>query len=275
MFFVLSKLYWMFLSPIMLLMYAALIGAALTMGRFARFGRWLAVVASLALIALAMTPAGYALIAPLENRFPPLAVNAPAPEGIIILGGALNQDAGAARGQPVFTEGERVVEAALIAKRYPNALVVFTGGDASLFPNGRYAEAEQAQALLVALGVDPARIRLETQSRNTDENARFTAALVHPQPGRPWALVTSAFHMPRSMGLFEKAGFDVVASPVAFRTFGPGRSLPWTLDPGLNLRTLELAAREWIGLVAYRASGRIDRLFPGPGDGGGPVARGG
>ena len=66
------------------------------------------------------------------------------------------------------------------------------------------------------LGVDPARIIVEDQSRNTEENARFTAAIVHPEPKQRWLLVTSAFHMPRAIGVFEKAGFDVVADPVAY-----------------------------------------------------------
>ncbi len=73
--------------------------------------------------------------------------------------------------------------------------------------------------------------------------------------------------MPRSMGLFEKAGFDVVAYPVGFRTLGPGRPTLWSLDAGQNFETFESAAKEWVGLAVYRATGRIDRLFPGPQDG--------
>ncbi len=86
--------------------------------------------------------------------------------------------------------------------------------------------------------------------------------------------MTSAFHMPRSMGLFEKAGFDVVAYPVGFRTLGPGHPVLWSLDAAENLRTFETAAKEWVGLAIYRATGRIDRLFPGPQDAAAPVAAG-
>ena len=85
-------------------------------------------------------------------------------------------------------------------------------------------------------------------------------------------LVTSGFHMPRAMGLFEKAGFDVVAYPVAFRTLGPGHPVLWSLDATQNLRTFATAAKEWIGLAVYWATGRIDRLFPGPQDSE-PIAR--
>ncbi len=79
--------------------------------------------------------------------------------------------------------------------------------------------------------------------------------------------------MPRSMGLFEKAGFDVVAFPVAFRTLGRGRPVLWSLDATQNLRTFATAAKEWVGLLVYRASGRIDKFFPGPEDAD-PLSRG-
>ena len=148
----------------------------------------------------------------------------------------------------------------------PDARIVFTGGSGSLFIADN-PEASVAKKHLVELGVDPARVTLETRSRNTDENARFTAALVHPKPGQRWFLVTSAFHMPRAMGLFEKAGFDVVPYPVAFRTT-KSEALPLFTFGGAadNFRFFETALREWVGLVMYRATGRTDRFFPGPDD---------
>jgi uncharacterized SAM-binding protein YcdF (DUF218 family) len=269
MFFTLSKLYEAFLSPLPLLLFLSLAGAILTVGRAARFGRALAIGSTLALIVIALTPVGRALIAPLEDRFAAPRPDAPPPYGIIVLGGAIKGPESEARGQAVSDEGERIVEAAILARRYPDARIVFTGGNGALTGghNPEAQEAQEAKKLLVALGVDPARVTLEENSRNTDENARFTAAMVHPRPGQRWLLVTSGFHMPRSMGLFEKAGFDVVAYPVAFRTLGPGRSLLWSLDAVENLKTFAAAAKEWIGLAVYRATGRIDSLFPGPGNG--------
>lgn len=212
-----------------------------------------------------MTPIPRLLIAPLEDRFPQPPADQPAPYGIIILGGAIKGVESAARGQTVYDEGDRIGQAAILARRYPHARIVFTGGNGSLVLKDD-PEAEEAKKHLVDLGVDPGRITLEEQSRNTDENARFTAALVHPQPGQKWLLVTSAFHMPRSMGLFEKAGFDVVAYPVAFRTLGPGHGTLWGTDTAENFSFFSTAAKEWVGLAAYWATGRIDRLFPGPED---------
>lgn len=265
MFFVTSKLFWMFASPVDLLMIAALLGVLFSVGRHARTGRRVAIGALVILIAASTTPIGALLMAPLEDRFPQPPADMAPPYGIIILGGAINDGASKARGQIVFGEGERVVQAAILAERYPMARIVFSGGSGSLFDSVS-TEGLGARRLLGELGVDPARVTLEDRSRNTDENARFTAAIVHPEPSQRWLLVTSAYHMPRSMGLFEKDGFDVVAYPVAYRTLGPGQGESWDVDPARNLRTFEIAAKEWIGLAVYWATGRIDQLFPGPAD---------
>ncbi len=131
-----------------------------------------------------MTPVGLLLVAPLEDRFPAAARRRAPPYGIIILGGAIKSDESEARGQAVFDEGERVV-----AGRAPGPALP-RGAD-RLHRRQRLAdldgsairEAEEAKKLLVDLGVDPARVTLEDRSRNTDENARFTAALVHPRTG--------------------------------------------------------------------------------------------
>ena len=279
MFFIASKIFWMLASPIDLLLFGGLVGALLAHGRHARFGRALALAAILILVAAATLPVGLILIAPLEDRFPPPPADLLPPEGIIVLGGAIDDMASAARGQTVFDErGERLTEAVLLAKRYPQARIVYTGGSASL--TGRTStEALQARNFMAAMGVAPERVTIEDKSRNTDENARFTAAIVHPEPSQRWIIVTSAFHMPRAMGVFEKAGFHPIAYPVAFRTLGGecdppvafrtlgGECDPRVIfDPAKNLQIFQFALHEWIGLAAYWASGRIDHLFPGPGN---------
>jgi uncharacterized SAM-binding protein YcdF (DUF218 family) len=266
-FFFASKILWMIASPVSLLLFAALIGVLLCFGRLARFGRALALTAILVLVAATILPVGMLLIAPLENRFPVPPMDLPAPEGIIVLGGAINDPVSQARQETVFNEGgERVTEAVVLAKRYPQARVVYTSGSSS-FTGGTSTEAPQARKLMSQMGIAPERVTIEDKSRNTDENALFTAAIVHPQPSQRWIIATSAFHMPRSMGIFEKAGFNPIAYPVAFRTQGRWPDdLRLTFDPVRNLRTFEIAVHEWIGLVAYWASGRSDHFFPGPGD---------
>ncbi len=264
MFFIASKVLWFFAAPVNLLLLAALIGAALAGGRFSRAGRRIALLAIVLLLAIGILPLGAWLIEPLEDRFPPPPEEMPAPYGIIVLGGAIDDELGRARNQVSLQEGAaRLTEAVALARRYPQARIVYTGGSNSL-THADSTEARDAGKLLAALGVDPARIQLEDRSRNTDENARFTSDQVHPEASQAWLLVTSAWHMPRAMGLFRKAGFNVVAYPVDYRSQGgPG---DWRLNGettrGLGL--FDLAVHEWIGLAAYRARGKIDALFPAP-----------
>ncbi len=221
----------------------------------------------LVLIVAATLPLGVLLIAPLEDRFPLPPADLPPPEGIIVLGGAINDGVSQARQETIFNEGgERLTEAVVLAKRYPQARVVYTSGSSSL-AGATSTEALQARKFMSQMGIAPERVTIEDKSRNTDENARFTAAIVHPEPSQRWIIVTSAFHMPRSMGIFEKAGFHPIAYPVAFRTRGRwADDLRLTFEPVRNLRIFEIALHEWIGLAAYWVSGRSDHLFAGPGD---------
>ncbi len=263
MFFLVSKLLWIFVAPVNLALFGALVGVVAA-PRFPRLGRALAVACVAALLLVGVAPLGALLLRPLEARFPPPPADLPAPYAIVTLGGAIDDEMSLAHGQVDLVDGaSRLTETAILARRYPMARIVYTGGSASL-TSTQSDEAEQAKRLLVDLGVDPVRIAIETKSRNTDENARFTAAMERPRPDQAWLLVTSAYHMPRAMGLFRKAGFAVRAFPVDYRTFGDARDLKPSHDPVASFKAFELAVHEWVGLIAYRAAGKIDAWFPGP-----------
>jgi len=150
-----------------------------------------------------------------------------------------------------------------LARRYPQARIVFTGGSANLIQEP-VSEAPIAGDLLQDFGTPASRIVLEGDSRTTAENAEFTRKLVSPKPGERWLLVTSAFHMPRSIGAFRKAGFDVEAYPVDWRTRGWADALMPFTSLSAGLARTDVAIHEWIGLVAYWVSGRSSELFPGP-----------
>jgi uncharacterized SAM-binding protein YcdF (DUF218 family) len=263
MFFVVSKILWFLANPLNLLLIVALAGLIFATGARVRRARRVALTAAILLIVIALTPVGAWLIEPLEDRFPPPPQDIAAPHGIIVLGGAIDNEMGRARGQVSLVDGaERLTEAVSLARRFPNSLVVYAGGDDSLTAT-RTTEAGDAGKLLEAMGVDRARMVLEDRSRNTDENARFTRDIVRPEPNQVWLLVTSAWHMPRSMGLFRKAGFNVVAYPVDYRSRGDWAD--WRAEESTRrIRSFNLAVHEWIGLLAYRLSGRTDDLFPGP-----------
>jgi uncharacterized SAM-binding protein YcdF (DUF218 family) len=265
MFFYLSKILWFFAAPSTLIVGAMTLGTALAFTtRFARVGRRLAGLGALAFLVFGSGPFGGLIVGALERRFPPfVADSGPAPDGVIVLGGAIGE-AEVAPGvwQVAMNDGaERMTEGLALARRFPQARFVFTGGKAALIKQDR-SESEAARQLWASLGYPVERILFEDQSRNTVENAVNTAALVRPKPGERWLLVTSAHHMPRSIGIFRKAGFDVIAAPVDYRTGFKRIATPREASGGLFL--LDLGVREWIGLVAYRLTGKSSAVFPAP-----------
>ena len=158
---------------------------------------------------------------------------------------------------------ERMTAMAELARRYPQARIVFSGGSGRLIFDG-VSEASLAARLFESFGIAKERITLEDKSRDTLENARFTKELVQPKPGERWLLVTSAHHMPRSVGLFRAEGFAVEAYPVDYRTRGAIDLLRFFSTVGDGLRRTDTATREWVGLLVYRITGRTAELFPGP-----------
>jgi uncharacterized SAM-binding protein YcdF (DUF218 family) len=228
--------------------------------RFARAGRWLAFVSLVVLAILGFSPVGNALIIPLENRFPPWDATRGPPDGIIVLGGAIN---GAGRAnEVVLNEGaERLTIVPELARRYPNARILFSGGSGALIGDGE-AEAKLALRLLESRGVARGRIIIEDHSRNTVENAIYSKAIAQPNPGERWLLVTSAYHMPRAVGVFRKAGFSVEPHPIDWRTHGVEDALHPFAMMSEGLRQTDTAVHEWVGLAVYWLTGRSSELFP-------------
>lgn len=263
MFFYLSKLFWIVAEPINLIGILVVIGIVLTILRLRRLGLAF-LLAGLAVLALgAWTSLGALMLHPLEDRFQRPEPAPDAVAGIIVLGGGFEGAVNLARGgYELNASGDRFVETAILARRYPQARIIVTGGTGTLVLEGE-GDADTAPRLLTALGVAPERLVLENRSRNTHENAVFTRQMLQPKPGETWLLVTSAFHMPRSVGLFRKAGFNVTPWPVDYRTAGTEYFGPAQDNVADSLRNLSLAVREWIGLLAYRLTGRIDEILPG------------
>jgi uncharacterized SAM-binding protein YcdF (DUF218 family) len=264
MFFIISKLLGSFALPSNDVLAIGLIGLALMPTKFARTGRVLLSLSILLFLAFGLLPLGKLLFAPLEERFPPWDASSGAPDGIVVLGGAVDPELVPVRRASELNEAaERVTVIAELARTYPSARILYSGGNASLMPRGG-SEARIAAVLLESLGVPPKRLILEDQSRTTAENAAFSARIVMPKPGERWLLVTSAFHMPRSIGAFRKAGFAVEAYPVDYRSAGAADLwIPFDSVAG-GLRRTDTAAREWVGLMVYWLTGRSSELFPAP-----------
>jgi uncharacterized SAM-binding protein YcdF (DUF218 family) len=263
--FALSKILWVLFNPGHLLLFAGLLGAVALFAPLPGLrsaGRWIVASVLLALGLLAVLPAGIWL-APLENRFPAPDGLPARVDGVIALGGALDVKRSHRRGSPELTEAaDRLAALLELARRYPEARLIFTGGNGSLLDNGT-READLVPDLLTRIGVAPGRLILERGSRNTHENAVLSKAMANPRPGETWVLVTSAFHMPRAVGVFRRSGWPVIPYPVDHQSLGRP---DWTSAPDLarGLAEVTLAAKEWIGLVAYRLFDWSDSLFPGP-----------
>ena len=173
MFFIASKIYWMIASPVILLLIVAFVATLYSAIRPSPAGRAVALGAILLLAGLAMTPIGLFMIAPLEDRFPQPPADMPPPDEIIVLGGAVRGMESAARDQTVFSEGERVVQAAILARRYPKARVIFTGGSGSMFAV-LSTEAEEASK---SSSSSSASIRRASRSRRLPATPTKTRAL--------------------------------------------------------------------------------------------------
>ena len=263
MFFILSKTVAFLLLPSNLLILLCFLGVALMATRFARAGRRLVLASLLVLAVAGFAPVGALLIHNLETRFPPWDPARGAPDGIVVLGGALSPGLSRIYGETVVNRNSaRLIAIAKLARAYPNARIVYTSGDASLFADG-LAEADYLPPLLDVLGVPRERVILETRSRNTEENAAFTKALVQPKPGERWLVVTSAWHMPRAVGCFRRIGFPVEAYPVGWTT---GRRVALKLSAvfAYGLGATDFAVHEWLGVVAYWFTGRTSEFLPGP-----------
>jgi len=260
--FAVSKLLNFLWTPDSLLVLVLGIGTA-ALWFWPRVGRWL-VTAGVAVFAIgSFLPVGIWLLAPLEDRFP-----RPGPDelgrvdGIIVLGGAVQPEITHTRAALALNRhAERIVEMAMLARRFPQVPIVYAGGSGDV-RGERPTEAAAISPYLAALGISPERVRLENASRNTFENAVETWNRSRPAPDERWLLVTSAFHMPRAIGVFRAAGWDPVAFPVDY--LGSGRERWPMLAPAGHWADLRLAAHEYVGLLAYRAAGYSNALLPGP-----------
>jgi uncharacterized SAM-binding protein YcdF (DUF218 family) len=263
-FFYLAKTFWFFVQPLNLAIFLLLAGMVAALLRWRRLAGIGSVFGILVLVVSSWTSFGAMILNPLEERFQRPTRLPEKIDGIIVLGGGMEGAINLARGgYELNNGGDRFVEAAVLARRFPDARILLSGGVGTVLLEGE-PDADMAARFLAALGIPRERMILENRSRNTAENAEFSKELVDPQTAEAWLLVTSGFHMPRSVGLFRKAGFRVIPWATDYRTSGTEGIGLFRDNPLDALENTSTAVREWIGLAAYWVSGRTDTLFPGP-----------
>lgn len=262
-FFFISKLAWALLSPINLLIIATLIGTLLLIRNHLKLAKFILIPTSLAGLLLWVYPVGDFLIQPLEKRFAQPTTLPEQIDGIIILGGGEDLERSLSWHRPELGNGgDRYIGAKELAIQYPTAPVIFTGGSGSVSLQNTSGEGSLAKQLLLTLGIAPGRLIIESKSRNTYENFKFTLPLLPKVDGR-YFVVTSAFHMPRAIGIARKLNMNVLAYPVDFRS-SDAQFRRFDFGTAGHLETLEPAWKEWIGLTVYYWTGKTSDWFPKP-----------
>ena len=261
MFFWLSKLLWFLIHPMNLLFISICVISVFMALKWYRAAKRVTYALLAACLVLATVPIGNSVVQALEDRFQ---INPKLPEridGILVLGGIINAPLTRARGVPAMGGGiERISELKVLLEHSPEAKIVFTGGSGDPFNQG-LKEAHVAPKVFKRFEINPARVVFEDRSRNTHENAIFTYEELQPKKNENWILVTSAFHMPRSVGAFRKAGWNVIPYPVDYQTMG-GELFEFGFDFKGGVYGFAAALHECLGLLFYWLTGRTDSLFP-------------
>ena len=259
-FLIASKVIWIFLRPetLLLLLFALPLV-------FLHFGRINGAIQSLTValiitITIGMFPVGNLFLNPLERSYPANPVIA-YPAGILVLGGAEDVAPEYAGGMAqVSHAGDRLIATMQLARHFPNAVVLYSGGKVAITPyaQGTY---EVGPDILRQLGLAEERLIVEGRSRTTAENAVLSLAMAPDRASGLWILVTSASHMPRALGSFCAAGWkNLIPYPTDYRGGSIWDQIGWDLAG--NLDELNIGVKEWIGLLAYRITGRTKAFFP-------------
>jgi len=216
---------------------------------------------SLAGLILLVYPVSDHLLYPLESQFDKPEQMPQHIDGIIVLGGAENLKLSLSwHSAEVGDAAERILAAAELARLYPDVPIIYSGGSNLVRRQNLDTEGSVARSLLIQAGIDYARIVMEPKARNTYENFALIKALLAEKEGQ-FLLLTSAFHMPRSMGVARKLGLNVIPYPVDYRTSQPADRY-FDFDLFAHLQVLEIAAHEWLGLTAYFLTDKTSSWLP-------------
>jgi uncharacterized SAM-binding protein YcdF (DUF218 family) len=238
---------------------AILVGAIALALSFTDWRRVAQVLLGLALVSLwvAATPVfANWLTWRLESQFPPVSIETlPQSDVVIVLGGILGQPLPPRRAADLNDSADRIMHAWRIYRAGKASLFVISAGNLP-WEEVAAPEAQLIADLLVELGAPRSALVLETESRNTRENAVNTAAIFKEYGWRTGLLVTSGAHMPRALAAFQKVGLALTPAATDIRASPPHVSNLLDLLPDADaLAGTTSAIKEMIGLLVYRALG--------------------
>jgi len=224
--------------------------------RWVRLSKILILCAAIVLVIVNGTPLPRFILQTLEDRFQ----GVPLPErvdGLILLGGTFSLDETEKRGFAVHNEAtSRLYDFITLMRRYPQAKVLFSGN---------LLEARMTKVIMQEHGVAVDNIIFEGQSQNTRDNVHNLLKAAAVKPEENWVLVTSAFHMPRSIGLFRGQGWNVIPHSVDYHTSGQVKFTEGFFPyDHKNALAWAVAVKEIAGLVNNWREGLSLELFPKP-----------
>ena len=260
--FLLSKLIWIVLSPLNLLIIILFIGFLFQLMKTQLISRMFYLIALLFFITVGIFPTGKFLLSNLESKYPALNIMPNKIDGILILGGPTNPSLTHIHNQVSFNDaGERLTEAIKLIKIYHSSKIIFSGGSGSLEQN-ILTHSYVAKKFFLEMGIDINRIIFESKSNNTFENFLFSKKLINPKSNEKWLLITSSFHMTRAMNIAEKMEWEFIPYHVDFRTGNKKIKLIPSFTKILqNFNTFNLVSHEIVGLISYYFLGRTGKIF--------------
>ncbi len=254
--FFLSKFLWIFLRPINAVLIGLLMIFIISKLGFRKLRATLIGLLSMFVFVTCFTNIPDYALSALEHQYSRVPIDFE-PAGIIVLGGGFDSKISTIYNTyELSAAGDRLIAGLELLKRFPKVPLIYSGGSAAI--DGKTEpEANSARKMVEALYGNDLPVIYETKARNTWENATLTSQIANEiSSDGKWLLVTSAFHMPRSMGCFRKAGMNVVAWPADYRSEYQGNF--WlTFKSGKQIIKSQIAIKEAIGLIAYHFLGRL------------------
>lgn len=257
--FIAGKAFWIIAQPLTLAFICKVLAVLLLIMGRRRLAGFMSLMAALILFVTLFTSLGAWSLQKLEARYPRPDL-ATSPVCMIVLGGAFDLEVTAGRGGMEMNQAaDRFIEAARLARLYPESKILVSGGDGS-FSGDYKGDADLSPAYFEAMGVDPARIIRETASRNTAENVGETRSIMDANNLSECLLITSAYHMARAKALFDAQGVATIPWPADYRSSGRVTLRLDFTQPTLNATLTSTAAREWAAILASRLRGQADPL---------------
>jgi uncharacterized SAM-binding protein YcdF (DUF218 family) len=257
--FTFGKIFWIIAQPLTMGLVLTTLGLLSLLVGWRKLSGLLSFFAVLLLFVVMFTSLGAWSLQQLEARYPRTELTTP-PACMIVLGGAFDIEVTAGRGGMEMNQAaDRFIEAARLARLYPQSKILVSGGDGS-FSGDYKGDADLSPAYFQSMGVDPSRIIRETASRNTAENVGETRTLLAANQLADCLLITSAYHMPRAKALFDAEGLNVVPWPSDYRSSGRVVLRLDFTQPSLNTALTSTAMREWAAILVSRLRGQADPL---------------